>query len=139
MSYILNIPFIVYFILDVFKNPEIIQTLLIVKSLQFLKSSSQVFSKPTLVTDLEILVLTPLQVAEGDNALITTTNIDVVLDYAKFGVRDSGVLLHVVEHPQHGKLTVDVWERSTTRLMFTMLDMVKDKVHTDNTIFVLNF
>jgi len=100
------------------------------QSPNLLKFSPQVFSKPTLVTDLEILVLTPLQVAEGDNTLITTTNIDVVLDYAKFGVRDSGVLLHVIEHPHHGKLTVDVWERSATRLMFTMLDLVKDKVPT---------
>jgi chondroitin sulfate proteoglycan 4 len=87
-----------------------------------------VFSKPTLVTDLEVLVLTPLQVAEGDNALVTTSNIDVVLDYAKFGVRDSGVLYHVIDQPHHGKLSVDVWERSATRLMFTMLDLAKDKV-----------
>lgn len=89
------------------------------------------FSKPTLVMDLEIMVLTPLQVAEGDNTLITTVNVDVVLDYAKFGVRDSGVLFHVVDHPRHGKLTVDVWERSANRLMFTMLDLAKDKVHPD--------
>jgi chondroitin sulfate proteoglycan 4 len=78
--------------------------------------------------DLEILVLTPLQLAEGDNAVITTANIDVVLDYAKFGVRDSGVLFHVIDHPHHGKLSVNVWERSTARLMFTMLDLAKDKV-----------
>ena len=102
------------------------------QSPKLLTFSPQVFSKPTLVTDLEILVLTPLQVAEGDNTLITTTDIDVVLDYAKFGVRDSGVLLHVIEHPHHGKLTVDVWERSSTKLMFTMLDLVKDKVPADS-------
>jgi chondroitin sulfate proteoglycan 4 len=102
------------------------------QSPKLLKYFPQVFSKPTLVTDLEILVLTPLQVAEGGNTLITTTNIDVVLDYAKFGVRDSGILLHVIEHPHHGKLLVDVWERSATRLMFTMLDLVKDKVPTDS-------
>ncbi|XP_069672310.1 chondroitin sulfate proteoglycan 4 [Periplaneta americana] len=88
----------------------------------------KVFSKPTLVTDLEILVLTPLQVAEGDNALVTTANLDVVLDYAKFGVRDSGVLLHVLEHPRHGKLSLDVWDRAGSRQMFTMLDLAKDKV-----------
>lgn len=95
------------------------------------------FSKPTLVMDLEILVLTPLQVAEGDNTLITTTNIDVVLDYAKFGIRDSGVLFHVVEHPRHGKLSVDVWETSAARLMFTMLDLAKDKVGCDTRSIII--
>lgn len=85
--------------------------------------------------DLEILVLTPLQVEEGDNALITAVNVDVVLDYAKFGVRDSGVLFHVIEHPQHGKLSVDVWERPASRLLFTMLDLAKDKVRLGATAF----
>ncbi|XP_068083524.1 chondroitin sulfate proteoglycan 4 [Anabrus simplex] len=93
-------------------------------------STYKVFSKPTLPLDLEILVLTPLHVAEGDNTLITTKNIDIVLDYPKFGVRDSGVLLHVVEPPRNGRLAVEVWERggSNPRLAFTMLDLAKDKV-----------
>nr|CAD7456886.1 unnamed protein product [Timema tahoe] len=90
-----------------------------------------VFSKPTLAIDLEILSLTPLQVAEGDNCVITTNNVDLVLDFPKYGVRDSGVLFHVLETPQHGKLAVTAWDRggvNNPRQTFTLLDLAKDKV-----------
>lgn len=91
--------------------------------------SLQVFSKPTLPVDLEVLVLTPLTVAEGDNTLVTVRNVDVVLDYPKYGVRDSGVLLYLVEAPKHGRLEADLWERSANKgLVFTLLDLAKDKV-----------
>ncbi|KAJ8876688.1 hypothetical protein PR048_021135 [Dryococelus australis] len=108
----------------------------------------KVFSKPTLAVDLEILSLTPLQVVEGGNCLITTSNVDVVLDYPKYGLRDSGLLFHSVAAPQHGKLMVATWEHAggSSRQTFTLLDLAKDKVrylhdgsenHEDSMIFEL--
>ncbi|XP_046998026.1 chondroitin sulfate proteoglycan 4 [Schistocerca americana] len=99
--------------------------------------SYKVFSKPTLPVDLEILVLTPLQVAEGGSAPVTTRNVDVVLDFPKYGVRDTGVLFFVVEPPRHGRLEVDRQPHGQGQqsqspaqapLAFTLLDMTKDKV-----------
>lgn len=73
--------------------------------------------------------LVPLITEEGKNALITTDNIDVVLDYRKYGVRDSGVLLRILEPPQHGKVMVDNWDKhGSSRQVFTLLDVSKDKV-----------
>lgn len=86
----------------------------------------QVFSNSSLVTDLELLSVKALQVIEGDNALITIANLHLVLDYHKYGIRESGILFHVVEPPMHGSLYVDIWPRKSN--MFTMLDLSRDKV-----------
>ncbi|XP_063215529.1 chondroitin sulfate proteoglycan 4 isoform X2 [Bacillus rossius redtenbacheri] len=84
----------------------------------------KVFSKPTLAVDLEILSLTPLRVAEGGDAVITMGNIDVVLDYPKYGLRDSGLLFALAAAPQHGQLAAPAGPHPT----FTLLDLAKDKV-----------
>jgi len=82
--------------------------------------------------DLEIVELNPVFVDEGKNALITTDNIDVVLDYRKYGVRDSGLLLHLVTLPEFGKIEVESWDsRSASKQLLTMLDIAKDKVSVD--------
>lgn len=75
--------------------------------------------------------LSPLHVSEGENALITPSHMNVILDYAKYGVRDSGVLFSTVGSPQHGRLAVEVWERgggNPSQQVFTLLDLAKDKV-----------
>lgn len=51
---------------------------------------------------LEILSLNPVQVLEGENILVTTDNVNVILDYAKYGIRDSGVAFYVTQPPHHG-------------------------------------
>lgn len=89
------------------------------------------FSK---TSQLELVELTPLTVVEGENALLTPSQINVVLDYAKYGVRDSGVLFTTVGAPSHGRLAVEVWERgghSPDQQTFTLLDLAKDKVGSD--------
>lgn len=88
----------------------------------------KVFSKSSL---LELVELSPLKVSEGENALLTPSHMNVVLDYVKYGVRDSGVLFYAVKAPQHGRLAVEIWERSgitPTQQVFTLLDLSKDKV-----------
>lgn len=87
-------------------------------------------SRPTSTLDLEIVKLSPVFVEEGKNALITAENVDVVLDYRKYGVRDSGLLMHLVNGPEFGKVSVDSWDkRNAARQVFTMLDISKDKVN----------
>ncbi|CAB0012670.1 unnamed protein product [Nesidiocoris tenuis] len=79
---------------------------------------------------LELLELTPVTLFEGQNILITPSHINVVLDYAKYGIRDSGVLFTTVpsQLPKHGRLAVEVWEKSGTLQTFTLLDLIRDKV-----------
>lgn len=91
-------------------------------------SGYKIFTKTSLPIDLEIVSLNPLNVAEGDNVLITPYNIDVVLDYPKFGVRDSGVIFRVATQPRYGRVQAEQsWQRGVEPV-FTLLDMGKDKV-----------
>lgn len=98
------------------------------------------FSK--LENQLGLVSLSPLIVQEGGVALVTTQNIDVVLDHQKYGVRPSGILLHVMRPPQHGRIAVDLTLQRTmpqmsslygdiegkNRQVFTLLDITRDKV-----------
>ncbi|XP_037082409.1 chondroitin sulfate proteoglycan 4-like [Pollicipes pollicipes] len=63
----------------------------------------------------------------GGEALLTTANVQLVLDYEKYGVRDSGVFFHVREPPKQGVISVDVWRRPDESV-FTLLDLLSDRV-----------
>ncbi|XP_041986792.1 chondroitin sulfate proteoglycan 4 [Aricia agestis] len=98
----------------------------------------KVFSKSS--SELELVALYPLTVQEGGVSVITTQNIDVVLDHHKYGVRPSGVLLHVAQSPQHGKIAVDLSlqrnppqytnhiDGEKSKQTFTLMDLSRDKV-----------
>lgn len=93
--------------------------------------SYRVASRDPMPVDVELVELSALSVAEGDNVPVTTAHINVVLDYVKYGVRDTGVLMRVLQAPVHGKLIAEVWERGATPgagTAFTLLDLAKDKV-----------
>ena len=90
-------------------------------------------------SELELVALYPLTVQEGGVAVITTQNIDVILDHHKYGVRPSGVLLHVAQSPQHGRIAVDLTlprnlpqynfvEGEKSKQFFTLMDLSRDKV-----------
>lgn len=99
----------------------------------------QVFSKSS--SELELVALYPLTVQEGGVAVITTQNIDVVLDHHKYGVRPSGVLLHVAQSPEHGRIAIDLslqrnspqytsyMEGEKSKQTFTLMDLSRDKVY----------
>ncbi len=63
----------------------------------------------------------------GGRSLLTSRHLDVAFDFSRFGVRESGVLFHVVSPPKHGRLDVSVWERPEENI-FTLLDLNTDKV-----------
>ncbi|OWR43702.1 putative Chondroitin sulfate proteoglycan 4 precursor [Danaus plexippus plexippus] len=98
----------------------------------------KVFSKSS--SELELVTLYPLTVQEGGVAVITSQNIDVVLDHHKYGVRPSGVLLHVARSPQHGRIAIDLSlqrnapqytnyvDGEKAKQFFTLMDLTRDKV-----------
>jgi len=90
----------------------------------------KIFTKTSLPVDMEIVSLNTLSVSEGGHTLLTPNNIDVILDFPKFGVRDSGVIFYVVVLPKYGRIQVEqAWQRAqSSELKFTMLDLSKDKV-----------
>ncbi|XP_035431520.2 chondroitin sulfate proteoglycan 4 isoform X2 [Spodoptera frugiperda] len=98
----------------------------------------KIFSKSS--SELELVALFPLTVQEGGVSVITTQNIDVVLDHHKYGVRPSGVVLHVAQSPQHGRIAIDlslqrnsqqynfIEGETKSKQFFTLLDLSRDKV-----------
>ncbi|XP_037868399.1 chondroitin sulfate proteoglycan 4 [Bombyx mori] len=98
----------------------------------------KVFSKSS--SELELVALYPLTVQEGGVAVVTTQNIDVVLDHHKYGVRPSGVVFYVAQSPMHGRIAIDLsLQRNSpqfnyvetdgkTKQFFTLLDLSRDKV-----------
>ncbi|GAB6023074.1 hypothetical protein CHUAL_007165 [Chamberlinius hualienensis] len=78
--------------------------------------------------DVEILQLQPLQVKEGDTEFITSNHVGIAFDYAKYELRESAILFHVVNGPSHGQLQVDVWRRTGANQMFTLMDINNEKV-----------
>lgn len=77
--------------------------------------------------NLEILSLSPLLVAEGEHTPITSENIAMVLDIAKYGVEETGVLFTLVTPPIYGTLALDLLT-SRKDHSFTLQDMKQDKV-----------
>ncbi|GFY59773.1 chondroitin sulfate proteoglycan 4 [Trichonephila inaurata madagascariensis] len=110
-------------------------------------SGYKLYTKSSKPIDLEILNLQPLVISEGGSDLITANHIKVILEYQKFGIRESGVLFHIVEEPKHGTLEIEIWRR-TADSVFTLLDLSTDKVRyshdgsetkTDSVVFELEF
>ncbi|XP_012264856.2 chondroitin sulfate proteoglycan 4 [Athalia rosae] len=87
----------------------------------------KVYSSANLPVDLEILSLSPLIVSEGEHALVTSQNIAMVLDIAKYGVEESGVLFTLVTPPTHGTLALDLLNTKTEH-SFTLLEVNQDKI-----------
>lgn len=87
----------------------------------------QIYSNASLPVNLEILSLSPLLVSEGEHVLITSENIAMVLDIAKYGVEETGVAFTLVTPPTYGTLALDLL---TTRSdhSFTLQDINQDKV-----------
>ncbi|KAK2724192.1 hypothetical protein QYM36_000899, partial [Artemia franciscana] len=93
----------------------------------FASNTFRVYIKQSGMPDLEILNLSPLQVAEGGSTLLTTAQLDVVFDYQKFGIRDSGVIFHIVKPATNGRLASELWRRQD-QTTFTLLDLHNDKI-----------
>lgn len=94
----------------------------------------QIYSNATLPVNLEILSLSPLLVSEGEHVLITNENIAMVLDIAKYGVEETGVVFTLVTPPVYGTLALDVLT-SRSDHSFTLQDINQDKVIGQRSIY----
>lgn len=89
--------------------------------------SLQIYSNTTLPVNLEILSLSPLLVSEGEHMLVTSENIAMVLDIAKYGVEETDVTFTLVTPPTYGTLALDPLT-SRSDHSFTLQDINQDKV-----------
>ncbi|KAJ8970004.1 hypothetical protein NQ314_001433 [Rhamnusium bicolor] len=87
----------------------------------------KVFSKSSLATELELLSVEPLEVLEGQSEIITTKNLHMILDYQKYGIKDAGINFFIIEGPEHGSITIDIWPHEKNS--FSLYDVARDKVH----------
>ncbi|CAG5093715.1 Similar to CSPG4: Chondroitin sulfate proteoglycan 4 (Homo sapiens) [Cotesia congregata] len=80
----------------------------------------------SLALDLEILAVKSIVVAEGEHAFVTRDTIAMVLDIAKYGVNEDGIIFSLAIPPEHGRLTQD----STTVSVrsFTLHDVYRNKI-----------
>lgn len=90
-------------------------------------TSLQIYSNTTLPVNLEILSLSPLLVSEGEHVLVTSENIVMVLDIAKYGVEETGVTFILVTSPTYGTLVLDLLTSQDDH-SFTLQDINQDKV-----------
>ena len=76
---------------------------------------------------MDLITLKSLEVEVAGRTLVTSDNLKVLLDLDKYGVKESGVLFHVIQAPSHGRLEVSVWNKANDNI-FTLLDLNTDKV-----------
>lgn len=74
-----------------------------------------------------MISLSPLVLSEGGHVLVTSDNIAMVLDIAKYGVEEDGVIFTLVTPPTYGTLALDLLTTRTEH-SFTLQDINRDKV-----------
>lgn len=93
----------------------------------------KIFSRSESPIELEILGVTPLQLLEGDSIFLSPVFIDVLFDYSKVGITESGVIFHIVQPPKYGKVLIQPFAASedtnvTQSKFFSLIDLSTDKV-----------
>ncbi|XP_063991894.1 chondroitin sulfate proteoglycan 4 [Diachasmimorpha longicaudata] len=92
---------------------------------------STINANVSLAVDLEIVAPRAIVVPEGKHALVTSDNIGMVLDIAKYGANEDGVIFTMVIPPEHGGLILDSAISPTVsspELAFTLHDIYRTKV-----------
>jgi len=87
--------------------------------------------KVPLPISVELLTVNNLIVIEGSTATLTTSIISLILDYNHYGIREAGVLFHIVQpFAKHGKLSIESSKSSTgiSISTFNMLNILKNEV-----------
>ena len=72
--------------------------------------------------------LRPLQVDEGGRVSISSKNLEIVVDYSKYGIRDEDIIFHVIMQPNHGVVDLSEWERNDVKL-FSLSNIKNDQVY----------
>lgn len=93
----------------------------------------KIFSRSDLPDEVELLSISPMPVMEGDSVFLSQNFIDVIFDFRKIGIQDSGVLFHIIQPPKYGKVTTlpvgtDDTSNQTQVKFFSLIDLSTDKV-----------
>lgn len=93
----------------------------------------KIFTRSDLPQEVELLSINPLQLLEGDSVFLTTSAIDVLIDYAKLGIMEAGVVFHIVSQPKHGKILISPEGGSSSNSsisskVFSLIELSTDKV-----------
>ena len=104
----------------------------------------KIFTRSDLPIEMELLTISPVQLLEGDSIFLSTQFIEVLIEYAKFNIMESGVLFQIVQPPKHGRLTVlptaldetagNMTSGSNSKY-FSLIDLSTDKIkYTHNSL-----
>lgn len=94
----------------------------------------KIFTRSDLPQEVELLSINPLQLLEGDSVFLSTTAIDVLIDYAKMGIMEAGVVFNIVSQPKHGKIMItpeggsSSANSSVSSKVFSLIELSTDKV-----------
>ena len=69
----------------------------------------------------------PLQVDEGGRVSISSENLELGIDYSKYGIRDRDVIFHVIMQPSHGVVDLSEWKRNDVK-SFSLYNINSDQV-----------
>ena len=58
---------------------------------------------------------------------ISSENLELVVDYSKYGIRDDDIIFHVIMQPNHGVVDLTEWERNDVKL-FSLSNINNDQV-----------
>lgn len=96
----------------------------------------KIFTRSDLPREIELLSINPLQLLEGGSAFLSTNVIDVLIDYAKIGIMEAGVVFNIVQSPKHGKVMINSLgaeegisnSSAIQSRYFSLIDLSTDKV-----------
>lgn len=96
----------------------------------------KIFTRSDLPREVELLSIHPLQLLEGDSIFLSTNVIDVLVDYAKLGIMEAGVVFNIVQSPKHGKVMINSLgaeegisnSSAIQSKYFSLIDLSTDKV-----------
>ncbi|VVC37769.1 Concanavalin A-like lectin/glucanase domain,Laminin G domain [Cinara cedri] len=97
---------------------------------EFVQTHNTMLKVP-LPISIEVLTVNNLIVAEGSTATITTSIINLILDYNHYGIREAAVQFHIVQpFAKHGKLNIESSKLSIGNSIstFNMLNILKNEV-----------
>lgn len=92
----------------------------------------KIYTRSDMPREIELLSINPLQLLEGDSIFLSTNYIDVLIDYARFGIMEAGVIFNIVSPPKHGKVIITSEGTATNATVsskvFSLIELSTDKV-----------
>lgn len=91
----------------------------------------KIFTRSDMPQEMEVLSVNPLQLLEGDSVFLSTSAIDVLIDYTKLGIMESGIVFNIASPPKHGKIMIasdNGGNNTVSGKVFSLIELSTDKV-----------